>query len=46
MGYLRLYILLLERAQPALAEALRLFAERGNLPLLAHCIHGGAGGMQ
>lgn len=41
MGYLQLYILLLERAKRRLATALRLCAHRGNLPLLVHCIHGG-----
>lgn len=41
MGYLKLYVLLLERAKPRLAAAMRLCAHRGNLPLLVHCIHGG-----
>ncbi|KAL4446808.1 hypothetical protein ABPG77_008052 [Micractinium sp. CCAP 211/92] len=40
MGYLKLYVLLLERAKPRLAAAMRLCAHRGNLPLLVHCIHG------
>ncbi|KAL4434079.1 hypothetical protein ABPG75_000520 [Micractinium tetrahymenae] len=40
MGYLKLYVLLLDRAKPRLATALRLCADPGNLPLLVHCIHG------
>ncbi|PSC73159.1 tyrosine serine phosphatase [Micractinium conductrix] len=40
MGYLKLYILLLERASRRLADAVRLAADPDNLPLLVHCIHG------
>ena len=40
MGYLKLYVILLKRAKPRLADALRLLADPANLPLMVHCIHG------
>lgn len=43
-SYVKLYEILLERAQPRLADALRLAADHANLPLLVHCIHGGRAG--
>lgn len=40
MGYLKLYQILLDRSKAELAQALRLFTDPANLPVLVHCIHG------
>ncbi|KAI3434795.1 hypothetical protein D9Q98_002853 [Chlorella vulgaris] len=40
LGYLKLYTILLDRAHRPMGDALRIFADPANYPLLVHCIHG------
>ncbi len=42
LGYLKLYTILLDRARRPMGDALRIFADPANYPLLVHCIHGEA----
>ncbi|GMH32752.1 hypothetical protein BSKO_00586 [Bryopsis sp. KO-2023] len=40
MGFQELYITLLDKSRENIAEALRLFVDPDNFPILVHCVHG------
>lgn len=40
LGYLKLYIMMLDMSMQQIAKALRVFASEDNLPCVVHCIHG------
>lgn len=42
MGYKALYKTILEDSKRGIAKAMRVFADKDNLPVLIHCIHGAA----
>lgn len=40
LGYLKLYIMMLDMSMSSIAKALRVFSSEDNLPCVVHCIHG------